>query len=72
MNKPLDFWVKWSATLVSLLLVICNSYDIMPYDRWLGLLAAGLWLWVGVLWREPAMWIPNTIFAMIYIMGFIK
>ena len=44
MNKPLDFWVKWSATLVSLLLVICNSYDIMPYDRWLGLLAAGLWL----------------------------
>jgi hypothetical protein len=68
----LDFYVKWSATIASLVLVICNSYDITPHDRWAGLLAANLWMWVGVLWREPAMWIPNSIFAMIYITGFLK
>ena len=68
----LDFYIKWLATTSSLILVICNSYDIMPYDKIMGLVAAGLWGLVGVLWREPAMWIPNCIFAAIYIAGFLK
>jgi len=69
--KPLDWWVKWSAATASLVLVICNSYDIMPYDRWMGLVAANLWMWFGVLRREPAMWIPNLVFAIIYITGLV-
>ena len=64
--------VKWLATAASLALVVCNSYDITPYDRWLGLVAAAMWMWVGVLWREPAMWIPNSVFTLIYITGLLK
>ena len=70
-TKKIDWWVKWAATFASLALVICNSYDFTPYDKWMGLLAANLWMWVGVLWREPAMWIPNSIFAAIYISGLV-
>ncbi len=64
--------VKWLATASSLILVVLNSYDITPYDRWAGLLAASLWMWVGFLWRESAMWIPNLVFAVIYITGLLR
>ena len=69
MNKPLDFYVKWLATFASLTLVYLTSHDIIPYNKYAGLVAANLWMWLGVLWREPSIWITNAIFAIIYISG---
>ncbi len=69
MNKPLDFYVKWLATFASLALVYLTSHDFIPYNKYMGLVAASLWCWLGVLWREPSMYITNAIFATIYISG---
>lgn len=69
MNKPLDFYVKWLATIASFTLVYLTSHDITPLNKYFGLLAASLWMTLGILWREPSMWITNFIFSIIYISG---
>lgn len=70
-SKPLDFYLKWAATLSGLVLVITTSYDITPYNKIMGAITAVLWLGVGVLWREPSMWIINTVFALVYMSGLV-
>lgn len=68
-SKNLDFYVKWLATFSSLFLVFLTSHDVTPLNKYFGLLAASLWMTLGVLWREPSMWLTNAIFAAIYITG---
>jgi hypothetical protein len=72
MNKSLDFYIKWLATLTGLTLVILTSYDITPLNKYFGALTALLWFVVGVLWREPSMYIINIVFMIVYISGIIK
>jgi hypothetical protein len=69
MNKPIDWYVKWFATIASLTLVCLNSYDYIPFNKYAGLIAALSWMYLGILWKEPAMWVTNAIFAVIYITG---
>lgn len=68
-NKPIDFYVKWLATIASFTLVYMTSHDIVPYNKWLGLVAASLWMTLGALWKEPSMWVTNGIFVAIYLSG---
>lgn len=71
-NQPLDFFIKWAATIVALVHVILVSYDVMPYYKFSGMLAAALWLWLGYLWREPSLMILNVIMICIYLSGLFK
>jgi hypothetical protein len=71
-DKPLDFWVKWIASIVALLHVWLTAHDVMPYYKFTGLLAAALWTLLGVLWRQPSIWILNSIFIVMYIKGIIN
>ena len=68
----LDWWVKWTATAASLVLVVLTSWDITPLNKWFGFLAAGLWGYLGVLWREPSMYSVNGLFAALYIVGIVS
>ena len=70
-NQPLDFWVKWSATIMALIHVWFISHDIEPWYKYTGVTQAGLWLWLGVLWRQPSIILLNIIMIAIYVKGII-
>ena len=72
LNKPLDFYIKWSAAGVALVHVYLTGHDVMPYYKFTGLLAAGLWTWLGFLWVQPSIWILNLIMVLMYIEGIFK
>jgi len=69
LNKPLDFYIKWMATVVALTHVFLTAHDIGPYYKFTGLLNASLWITLSFLWREPSLVILNIIMAVIYIHG---
>jgi hypothetical protein len=71
LGKPLDFYIKWSATVFALLTVYLTSHDFVPVNKYFGIVTAILWLWLGVLWKQPSMWILNIIMLAMYLSGII-
>lgn len=69
LDKPLDFWLKYSATGLTLLHVYLTAHDVAPWYKVTGLTVALLWAWVGHLWREPSMIYLNLFLAAIYLKG---
>ena len=69
--KTLDFYLKWAATSVIVLATLANAFDIVPLNKILFLLGSVLWAWVGVLWRQPSLWILNVFCGLLYIIGLI-
>ena len=69
--KTLDFYLKWVATAVIVLATLANAFDIVPLNKILFLLGSVLWAWVGVLWRQPSLWILNAFCGLLYIIGLI-
>jgi len=70
--KKLDFVLKWLATAVIVLATLCNAFDIEQLNKILFLIGCGLWTWVGILWRQPSLWILNLFCGLVYIIGIIK
>lgn len=70
-GKHIDFYVKWAATVFALITVYLTSHDFVPINKYFGLATAGLWLWLGVLWRQPSMWILNIVMLVMYLSGII-
>ena len=70
-SKPLDFWVKWGATVMALIHVWLISHDVEPWYKYTGVTQAALWLWLGVLWRQPSIILLNVIMILIYIKGIV-
>jgi hypothetical protein len=70
-NKPVDFWVIWSATSMALIHVWLVSHDVEPWYKYTGVVQAGLWLWLGVLWKQPSLIILNIIMITIYFKGIV-
>jgi hypothetical protein len=70
-ERGLDFYVKWSATIMALIHVWFISHDIEPWYKYTGIIQAGLWLWLGVLWRQPSIIMLNTIMIAIYFKGIV-
>jgi len=70
--KKLDFVLKWTATLVIVLATLANAFDINPANKILFLTGCALWTWVGLLWRQPSLWLLNLFCGLVYIVGFLK
>ena len=70
-ERGLDFYVKWSATIMALIHVWLISHDIQPYYKYTGVFQASLWLWLGLLWRQPSVILLNVVMIGIYIKGII-
>ena len=68
----LDFYLKWLATVVIVLATLANAFDIVPLNKMLFLLGCGLWAWVGILWRQPALWGLNIFCGAVYIIGLLR
>lgn len=68
-SGKLEFCVKWSATVCALLTVYLTGHDFVPINKYMGVITAVLWLWLGILWKQPSMWILNTIMIALYVSG---
>ena len=68
-ERGLDFYVKWSATLMALVHVWLISHDIQPWYKFTGVTQAALWLWLGLLWRQPSVILLNVIMILMYLKG---
>lgn len=68
----LDFYLKWLATFVIVLATLANAFDIASLNKILFLIGCALWGWVGILWRQPALWGLNVFCGVVYIVGLLK
>ena len=64
-----EFVVKWSATVCALITVYLTSHDFIPYNKYMGIMTAFLWMWLGFMWKQPIMWVLNIIMLGLYISG---
>jgi hypothetical protein len=68
-ERGLDFYVKWSATIMALIHVWLISHDIQPWYKFTGVTQAALWLWLGLLWRQPSVIMLNVVMIAMYLKG---
>jgi uncharacterized membrane protein len=68
-DKPLDFWIKWSASVLTLVHVYVTAHDFAPYYKFTGIACSILWTILGILWRQPSVYLLNAILVLIYIVG---
>ena len=66
-----EFVVKWLATVFALITVYLTSHDIIPINKYMGILTAFLWMWLGFMWKQPSMWVLNIIMLGLYINGLV-
>ena len=61
------WWVKWSATIVILLAVMCRSVDEVPklYDVSLSFVGTMLWLYVSIVWKDRSLIVLNTALSLL-------
>lgn len=68
-ERGLDFYVKWGATIMALVHVWLISHDIQPWYKYTGVTQAALWLWLGLLWRQPSVIMLNVVMIAMYLKG---
>jgi hypothetical protein len=71
-DKPLEFWIKWTASFLTLVHVYVTAHDIAPWYKFSGISTAILWLWLGHLWKQPSLVILNCIMVLIYLKGILS
>jgi hypothetical protein len=70
----LTWYVKWGATVLVLIAVMCRSVDEIPkiYDvafSWLGTLG---WLYVGLQWKDRALIILNSVIGFLLFTSLVR
>lgn len=70
-DRGLDWYVQWSATILALIHVWFVSHDIESWYKITGVAQAGLWLWLGILWRQTPIILLNIIMVGIYLKGIV-
>ena len=67
--KTLDWYLKWSATVIVCAGALAASLNIYPLGALLLNLGSLLWLVVGVMWRERSLIAVNAVVLVIYTVG---
>jgi len=75
MNKELQpkpyQWLAWIATVVLLIAATMAAFNMYPYYSYAFTVANGLWVLIGVLWKEKSLIVLNAGLTMIYLAGLI-
>lgn len=71
MKKDFVWYLKWVATLVTILGAICTSVNIYPLGPALLNVGAFLWLIVAIKWREMSLVVINATLLAIYTIGLV-
>jgi hypothetical protein len=67
--KKLDWYIKWSATVVVCAGALAASLNIYPLGPVLQNLGSLLWLIVSIMWREYSLIAVNAVVLVIYTVG---
>ena len=67
----IEWWLKWGGTVFLLTATVATSFDVVPLNKILFLLGSLSWMTVGLMWRQPSMWVLNLTTSLLYIIGFI-
>jgi len=71
MKKDTTFYLKWLATLVTIVGAICTSINLYPLGPALLNVGAFLWLIVAIRWREWSLITINATLLLIYTVGLV-
>ena len=64
--------LAWLGTVVLIMGACMTALNIYPLNVYVCVLANGLWLWCGWLWREPSVIGLNFAMTIIYVAGTIN
>ena len=64
--------LAWIGTIGLIIGASMTAFNIYPMNVWVMIVANGVWLWCGYLWREPSVIGLNFAMTAIYIVGAIK
>ena len=70
--KTADFWIEWISTLVLVAGVAFTSWNITPWNMWLGLIANAAWAYLSVRWRQWSLLVISIVICSLYISGLIR
>jgi len=71
MKKDTTFYLKWLATLITIIGAICTSINLYPLGPALLNFGALLWLIVAIKWREWSLIVINATLLAIYTTGLV-
>jgi len=69
--KPYQ-WLAWLGTGILLVAATMAAFNLYPYYSYAFTLANGIWVLVGVLWKEKSLIVLNAGLTIIYIVGLIS
>ena len=70
----LTWYIKWAATVVIIIAVMCRSVDEIPkiYDQVFSLIGTLMWLWVGLQWKDRALTVLNSVLVFVLAVGVLR
>lgn len=71
MKKELVFYLKWIATMITIVGAVCTSINMYPLGPLLLNLGSFVWLIVSIMWREWSLIVINATLLLIYTVGLI-
>ena len=70
--KTADFWIEWISTFILVAGVALTSWDITPWNMWLGLIANAAWSYLSVRWRQWSLLVISIVICSLYVGGLIR
>jgi len=64
--------LAWLGTVILLIAATMASFNLYPWYSYAFTLANGIWVLVGVLWKERSLIVLNAGLTIIYIIGLIE
>ena len=65
----ITWYVKWVATILVIIAVVCRSLELHIYDMVFSLLGVIGWTFVGLKWHDRALTILNTVLGVLLVLG---
>ena len=70
-SMGLDWYIKWFASIVLIIGAAVTSLDMYPYNMYFQFVGITGWLIVGIMWKDWALIVVNTIGSLILFAGII-
>ena len=65
----IDWYIKWFASIVLIFGAAVTALDMYPYNMYFQFVGVTGWLIVGIMWKDWALIVVNTIGSLILLIG---
>lgn len=72
MNKDLNFYLKWSATAITIIFAILTSLQITPLNIWVANISSLMWVIWAIRVKEWSLVVVNIGLLVVYFIGLVK